>query len=283
MGHHYVPRKYLVGFAEPGNPDAIWMYDKKLCKFTNPNIKSIAQESGFYSAADELELNKLVERPANLVLDKLRNEKRTNEKERADLAIYIATMFKRVPKARARALSLLPGVLEDTISELKTKILEMEQGTKNKSLVDQRMIELEKAELSLQIKTPQTIIDQIRLPWPSENMIRMVYTMSWYIVHSTGPDYFLTSDNPAFFFEAYGLGRPDSELTFPIATDLALFGCWQGQQYSTNYGEAKQKLVKEANTRLASGAKRFIFYHKQERWVAKVSDNPRPFLSKIRW
>jgi hypothetical protein len=86
-----------------------------------------------------------------------------------------------------------------------------------------------------------------------------------------------------FFFEAYGIGRSESESTFPIATDLALFASWQGQQNSTSHLVAKQRLVREANTRLASGAERFIFYHQQEGWVAKVSDNPKPYLSRIRW
>jgi hypothetical protein len=60
MGHHYVPQKYLRGFAELGNDDAIWMYDKKLRKFTNPGIKSVAQEAGFYSEEVEQQLNELL-------------------------------------------------------------------------------------------------------------------------------------------------------------------------------------------------------------------------------
>jgi hypothetical protein len=107
--------------------------------------------------------------------------------------------------------------------------------------------------------------------------------MPWHVVHSSGPDYFLTSDNPAFFFEAYGIGKPESELTFPIATDLALFASWQGPQNSTYNHEAKQRLVREANTRIASAAERFVFYYRQEEWVAKVSNNKQPYLSRILW
>jgi hypothetical protein len=283
MGHHYVPQKYLRGFAEPGNPDAIWMYDKKLRNFTNPGIKSAAQESGFYSAEVEQQLTEFVENPANRVLDKLRDQKSIDDIERFYLAFYIATMFKRVPKARARAYSILASTLEKTIAEVKIEIQERARSTQNKELVDHRIAEIEKAELSLRKRTPDVIVEQIRLPWASKKMIRLVFAMSWCIVRSTGPNYFITSDNPAYFFEAFGLGKPESELTFPIATDLALFASWQGLQNSTSYFEARQRLVREANKRLAGGAERFVFYHQREAWVAKVSDNPKPYLSRIQW
>ena len=106
MGQHYVPQKYLRGFAEPENPDAIWMYDKKLRKFTNPDIKSIAQESAFYSAEIEYQLNDLVEKPTNLVLEKLRCREEINDQERVSLAIYIATMYDQAsPKTPNKSFS----------------------------------------------------------------------------------------------------------------------------------------------------------------------------------
>src|SRR5687768_10515281 len=112
MGNHYVPKKYLRGFGEPGNPDAIWMYDKKLHKFTNPGIKSVAQESAFYSDEVEQQLNELVEKPANRVLDKLRNHKSIGDLDRIHLGVYIATMLKRVPRLRTKAFSMLPAIIE---------------------------------------------------------------------------------------------------------------------------------------------------------------------------
>src|SRR5687767_3161923 len=110
MGHHYVPQKYLRGFAETRNLDAIWMYDKRLRQFTNPGIKSVAQESGFYNNDVEQQLNELVEKPANTVLDKLRNQDRITETDRIHLGVYIATMLKRVPKRRTEAYSMIPSV-----------------------------------------------------------------------------------------------------------------------------------------------------------------------------
>jgi len=108
-------------------------------------------------------------------------------------------------------------------------------------------------------------------------------TQSWRIVGSKGPSFFLTSDNPAYIFDGYGLGKQESELTFPLATDLALFGSWPGQQTSIIHIQSKQRLVREANDRIASGAERFVFYLREEEWIAKVSDNKKPYLSRIKW
>jgi hypothetical protein len=283
MGNHYVPQKYLRGFAEPENPDAIWMYDKKLHKFTNPTIKSIAQESAFYSAEIEYQLNELVEKPANLVLDKLRCQEEINDQDRISQAIYIATMIKRVPKRRTKALAMYPAVYEKTMKEIRSEVEEWARVSQDKELVERRMAELEKAEQTYRNEPPKEILEQIRIPWPSQQMIALVYSMSWRIVQSKGPSFFLTSDNPAFIFDAYGLGKPESELTFPIATDLALFGSWVGQQNSIIYLQEKQRLIREANKRIASSAERFVFYHRKEEWIAKVSDNKKPYLSRIKW
>jgi len=282
MGHHYVPQKYLRGFAELGNDEAIWMYDKKSRKFTNPGIKSVAQEAGFYSDEVEQQLNELIEKPANRVLDKLRSKKNIDEMERIHLSTYIATMIKRVLKRRTKAFSIVPGVFEKTINEVRNQVQEWASTTQNKSLAERRLNEIKEIEESLRNKIPESIINQVRLPWATQQMIDLICRMSWYIV-SSKEDYFITSDNPAYFFEAYGIGTPKSELTFPVSRDLALFASWQGAQNSMNYLEARPKLVKEANKRLASGAERFVFSHRQEDWIAKISNNPKPYLSRIQW
>jgi hypothetical protein len=201
MGFHYVPQKYLKGFAETGNPDAIWMYDKKFRQFTNPRIKSIAQESGFYNNDVEQQLNELVEKPANKVLDKLRNQEKITNTDRTHLGIYIAVMLKRVPKRRTEAFSMLPSVFEKTITKFRMQIQEWGQSTQNKELFERRLLELESIKKSLQNKIPDSIVEQIRQPWASEEMIKLICAMSWRIAHSPVSDSFITSDNPAFFLK----------------------------------------------------------------------------------
>jgi hypothetical protein len=283
MGHHYVPQKYLRGFAEKRNPNAIWMYDKKLRQFTNPGIKSVAQESGFYSNDVEQQLNELVEKPANKVFDKLRNQERITETDRIHLGIYIATMLKRVPKRRTEAYSLIPSVFEKTVTKVRTQIQEWGQITQNKEVTERKLLELEAAEKNLQNEVPDFLVEQIRQPWASEEWISAICTMTWRIARSPASDFFITSDNPAYFFKAYGLATPKSELTFPLSTDLALFASWQGEQNAIIYIQARPAVAREANKRLMSGAERFVFSHRKEDWIAKISDKPNPYLSRIQW
>jgi hypothetical protein len=191
-------------------------------------------------------------------------------------------MIKRVPKRRTQALSMAPGVIEKTIDEVREQVQEWASTTANKVMAEHRLNEIKEIEEKLRNKVPEFIIDQIRLPWATQEMIDLIGKMSWYVVSST-EDYFITSDNPAYFFEAHGIGTPKSELTFPISRDLALFTSWQGTQNSLIYREARPKLVREANKRVASGAERFVFSHRQEDWIAKISDNAKPYLSRILW
>ena len=127
------------------------------------------------------------------------------------------------------------------------------------------------------------MIDQIRSPWPSEQVLSLVYGMTWRIVLADADNRFLTSDNPASFFEAYGLGKPEAEITFPLSSDMALFASWQGPRERLITVQATPSLVKEANRRVASGAERFLFYHERRDWIGTVADKPHPFLSRIQW
>src|SRR6186713_1137545 len=113
MGLHYVPDRYLRGFECPDKPGYIWMYDKAKSSSNCLPIKVVAQSPGFYSPEVEEELNFEVELPGNHVIDKLNRGERIDEMERRDLTYYIATMMRRVPRARAKAEKLIPPALAE--------------------------------------------------------------------------------------------------------------------------------------------------------------------------
>ncbi|MCH8207229.1 MAG: hypothetical protein IH956_09540, partial [Chloroflexi bacterium] len=71
--------------------------------------------------------NELVEAPANPILKLLGESKPIGPEEKRTLAIYIATMLKRVPHSRARAKAMIPEVLASTVSELKQAIVALAQ------------------------------------------------------------------------------------------------------------------------------------------------------------
>ena len=67
----------------------------------------------------------------------------------------------------------------------------------------------------------------IETPWPFARWLIAIYNMTWRILRSEGPSYFLTSDNPVHLFEAYGMGSEMSELCLPLCRDLLLHCSWQ--------------------------------------------------------
>ena len=106
--------------------------------------------------------------------------------------------------------------------------------------------------------------------------------MNWRYVKATKDQYFLTTDNPAFFFEYYGLGTDNSELTFPVSSELAIYGI-RAPNSTTQIIKNRTQFVKEANRRLISEATRFVYYRSRAEWIASVAGKDKPYLSRIMW
>jgi hypothetical protein len=228
MGHHYVPQKYLRGFCEPASDSMLWRYDKQTREFKRISVKAAAQEAGFYSEEDERKLEHLVEGPANGAIDKLRAGGSLDDADRAHLALYAATMLRRVPHSRELGKSVLPRALAGTVQEVKDFISQAAaQGLIDTSIAERRLAEADAAEARFTETTPTEVLERVRSPWPTQQMVQLVYNMTWRLIQTNAPFYFLTSDNPAFFFSGLGLASPDSEFNFPISSTLTLHGCWQ--------------------------------------------------------
>jgi len=284
MGHHYVPRKYLRGFCEPGSDSFLWMFDKQEETFKRMRVDVIAQARQFYTPEVESQLEEFVEGPANAVIDKLRQRTSIDSGDRARLPLYVATMLRRVPHSRQRAAGWLPEVLADTVREMKDFISQAAAaGHISPSTEAERLAQADAAEEKFKKNPPQNVVEQIRTPWPTEREVQVIFAMTWRFLSTAGPSYYLTSDNPAFFFEDRGLARAESELTFPISSTLALHANWelggQGRTYRAN-----QQAVKELNRRTASSATRFLFYRERASWIASVAKKGTGTrLNTIRW
>ena len=286
MGKHYVPQKYLRGFSDPSSPSKIWMYDKKTAQFAYASIEKVAQEADFYSDDTEKQLSQRIESPAHKVLNRLRRGERMTSTERATLGLYLGTMMMRVPRRRRKGLDLLPEVLDETIRETHEQVRRWaELPTTDPVLAARRFAELEAARAKLANTVPDGVLEQIRSPWPSADVLSLIHAMTWRIVSTESDTRFLTSDNPAYFFSCYGLGNEESELVLPLDSNLALIANWQGSISETRYLSVTRAVSREINRRVASGAERFVFYHQRRSWVAKVavSYKSKPFLNRIRW
>lgn len=260
------------------------MFDKISNLFSCLPIEKVAQEPRFYNEKTERALSNQIENPALGSLAKLRCGKPISKDDRARLSIYTASMMMRVPRRRRRALEMAPSVLEKTIAGFRKRILKWASSPDaDQVLVARRFVELDIAHKKIARELPSVVISQIRSPWPRQRIVELIYAMAWRVIIADVPERFLTSDNPAFFFEGYGLGRPEAEISFPLASDAALHGSWQGSREGLSFVQARPALVNEINRRVASGAERFVFFHKRANWVVGVTKKAKPYLSRIQW
>ena len=87
-----------------------------------------------------------------------------------------------------------------------------------------------------------------------------------------------------FYFGCYGLGTEQSELAFPISSEIVLLGDRRSRQVNPPaYLNLPQSTVKEVNRRVASEATRFVFYKEQQEWIPVITKKKDPYLSRIMW
>jgi hypothetical protein len=284
MGHHFVPQRYLRNFEDPSRPGFIWLHDKVGGAGRLVPIKKVAQAKGFYSAETEASLASEVEAPGNAAIRKLRGDTAITPVERLQLAYYIGVMLKRIPARRRRSSEMIPGVLADVASQVRDQLKAVASAVQaDPELLAQRLREVDAAENTFASQPPPEVLEQIREPWASEAMLRALFGMTWRVLISSGPQYFIATDNPVFFFGAYGLARKESELAFPLSTTHALHGSWRSAGSDLVFLRTTQTIVKEINRRLASEAERLVFYHEPAPWLLKILPKKKPYLSVIRW
>lgn len=284
LGQHYVPQRYLRNFACAARPRFVWLHDKTSGVTREVAIKQAAQSRDYYTPEAEKLLGHVVEAPTYPVIAKLTDKRPIDAREQHQLALFIATMLMRVPAQRRSALDKYPAKLSDYAAGIRAQIegLAANRADIDPGIVAERLAWLDAWAARHAHEPPQEILDQIRSPWPYDTMVCAIEGMTWRIVESIGPQYFIATDNPAFHFGAYGLGSKESELTFPLSTTHALHGSWQEAEARIVHLVAKQALVREFNRRLASTADR-AFYHAKAPWLLPLLRKETHYLSVIHW
>jgi len=289
MGHHYVPQQYLRGFAKPApdaasrKPTSIWMYDKTNGTAKEVAISRVAQQPGFYPDDVEVQLNEMVEKPANEAIGKITNGEALAASDRVRLAYYIATMLRRVPRGRTQAEALVPATITESAENMRAMIRAATlRGDLDPAAEATHLDEVNQIEARFLRDTPDNLRQIIVTPWPTAALLDTIMRLAWRLVVSPGPSWFLTSDNPAVYFTAMGLGDQHSEMVFPICSRIALHGCFQSRAQDTPF-RVSEKIVKELNRRIIYGATRFVFYHEQAAWVEQAIRNGGQWQHRINW
>jgi hypothetical protein len=221
MGHHYIPREFLRGFAEPGSEDWIHQDYRKAKKVSRIRIRDAAQERSFYPEEIETYLAQTIEGPANTVLNKLREGKAITPKDKTTLAIYIIQLGSRVPIVKESSMEVAPNLVDSVVTEMEEEI---SSAIARDPALASRAADLRKEPLQFSNnfrKGPE--------PWHAyligekPKSVAALSLMNWAFMLS-GEDDFVTSDNPVFLES--GFGKPEGGLTVPLSSDIVLFASW---------------------------------------------------------
>lgn len=272
MGHHYVPRFYLRGFESDGT---IWTFDKKSGNSFPSQAKSIANETGMYSEDLESYLANEIEEPAKPALSKIRARERLVESDRLALARYLVVLWKRVPMARQRAFERMPEVATEVEANLNSELESLaDLDPSKRSQVEELKRQVAETIAKHRANPPPAVWHHSIRSESGTRIIEATLSMNWTFLVSE-KNQFLSGDNPVFFFEHEGIGKPTSEITLPISSTVALWAS-RGTAPNGRYLRAQPGAVKEINRRTAHNSVRFVYASRNEAWI-------KPFLDRGNW
>lgn len=284
MGHHYVPRDYLRAFCSASAPGSVWLYVKGRSAPTFAPIKTAAQSKSYYSAEEEKRLATDIEGPANLVLRRLRAGLSITTTEQEAVVRYLGAMMKRVPYRRRKALEQIPGVIQSVTDEYKRQARELGKQPGVEAAAQRFIDRVEDLRIRYLAEPPPDLVSQALAPEVSEGVLDLIRKMSWRLIEARGPRFFMTTDNPMFFFEGYGLGKPQSEFVFPLSPLRAIHGSWQPVEIGKQLVIVNEDAVNEINHRIATTTERLAFYSEPVDWIFPLLERTdQTALSRIGW
>jgi hypothetical protein len=275
MGQHYVPQYYLRGFCRDLGRN-IWVYDKQEARRFPTQVKSIANICGLYPPELEKYLSEKIEGPANQVLEKVRNRETLTPTEKILLSSYLAVMWKRIPSGKGRLKEQAPGIAAGLRETLHRELDEaVKKDPSKEGLARRRRAEVDEILDRYSREPPEDIWHQVIPAERTPRMIMGIAAMTWRFFTFDEKPAFLTGDNPVFFFSHLGVGRAESELSFPISSHVKLWAT-RRVDLAEGYFPTTIAIVKEMNRRIASNTERYVFHQREEDWIL-------PFLAKKRW
>ena len=281
MGDHYVPRYYLKGFSQ-NDGKTIYVYDKTDHRCFGTQVKSIANETNYYSPQVEAYLANTIEAPANDVLKKIRDRVKISINEKQILSAYMTCMIKRVPKGKEKLKEIAPRSAETVRQKIDILLNEAisKQPNRNK-FIEKRREEIGEIIDRYAKDPPKEIWLTNMPPEKSPRVFAALSSMTWCFLTFDEYSAFLTSDNPLFFFADIGIGKPESEVTFPISSNIALWATWRSD-LQEGYFPTNSQVIKELNRRTCSIATRYAFHSQKQDWILSLLTKGRWQLNRLR-
>jgi hypothetical protein len=287
--HHVLPKLYLKGFVIKQDEPFIWVYKRgqpynpgserynhrdKISN--NPYFETITNagaEWDFFAdpqkdgnADFEIFENILesLEKPANTIFQKLRAYQTITYEEKCIFSRYIMLMEARVWSGREKVKELLPKTI--ATSKPSKKLF---QETNLPDTPELQAKWKEKAEeLGSRLGYHINLHNRITAIAPDSFRVQALQQMTWTFYVAPNSLAFFTGDDPVFIPKNNGLGKNNSELSFPISTNVALIASWDRTR-KEGFEEAKSQIVKEINHRTISQASKAYFSQNRD-WVVTM-------------
>lgn len=280
MGKHYVPQFYLKGFSETENSPYIWTYDKNSRRSFRTNIRNIAQETNFYSDDTEAFLANKIETPTKEVIEKIKNHLPISIDDKEILAKFMSVLVKRVPASLKRARQMYPELSEQVYDELEKEIEQLKVSNPDKQeIIEQRQEEIRQIREN-DPNDPKDIWEMILRPEMTPAMSHALTNMTWVFWYHHKKSVFLTSDNPVFYFTWMGIGKRNSEVSFPITSKITLWATWR-TDLKEKYHRVKERTIHEINRRTVSVASRHVFFSNNEQWIINLANKKKIQLHQL--
>lgn len=281
MGQHYIPQYYLEGFTESPDSSNIWVYEKGNSRIFRTSTKTAANENNRWPKSVEDYLANQIEAQANPVLDKIRSRQPISQSDKEALSDYMIVMLQRVPRGLERAKEIAPEVQDQVFENVEKEIKRLIKAyPSKKNLLQNRLQELDVLKLQYENEFPMEVWYQIIKSDAFPQIRAILPTMTWVFFVSSKKQRFLTNDNPIFFFEGLGIGKPESEITFPLSSNVTLWATWLNSK--EGYIPAKDAIVREINRRTASAATRYVYYSEEAQWVVNLANKKKFRLNKLK-
>ena len=248
---HYIPQFYLREFTDPETPASyepyVWMYEHESKKWKNKSPKKIASKPDFYTFVDQEgkkhdEIEKglsIVEgKTASIYRDKIYTRQCLTNQERAVIAEFVTFMMIRVPSFHNR--------VDSSTSEMAIRMMEMykvrpEAAKKFKEEYERDIgkklpEEFDESWLDparYKINAIKSFI--LKMMISLSEIAKIIFTMSWTFLHTTGKAWFITSDNPFSMrnpqsnspWYGHGLMSQDIKVTIPLSKQTCLLATWK--------------------------------------------------------
>ena len=235
--------------------------------------KRVAQQSSFYDRETEQRLANEIENPANPVLQKVRNRETLGPEEKETLCRYIAVMDTRIPEGKRRVRATFRRESKPLLEWFNEYLSTLAGPNASKS----RSVEVLKRRVQQLCETwsenpPDGIWQSVILSRQKSSSVKAMSSMTWCFLIANLGESFVTSDNPIFIFRHLGIGHEESELTFPISSDIALFASHLQDWPDGCFIPASQVVTRQVNLRTVRQASRYVFHHCEASWVFKLAN-----------